>query len=397
MNNDMDMEMDELDRDEKRPRLAILQRVCPGYRTALFTALTANKEFYCKLFIGQDIPNSKVRSTHDLDGIRYKKLSTRFFKLGHRVFPYHVDLIKELREFKPDVILCEGESHFLGYLQAIWYRFFYKKVGLIHWCFISLPGETRSNLGVANLIKSFTRRFFNAFLLYSTYSKNALTRLGIPAEKAFVATNVGDVKKFLELSANTDKTSSDARRRLKLPERFTVLYTGTLDRNKNPDMMLDLAKACNPSEFNFLLLGEGEMLEELRARAVAEGLQNVFLLGRIGKELPDYYRASDVLLIPGRGGIIISEAMAFGIPVIVHEADGTEYDLVEDSTTGIHLKSGKLRDFKEAIEYLHDNPAKSADMGRAGKALVETKFTTENMVKQITAASIFAMNASGTR
>ena len=27
--------------------------------------------------------------------------------------------MERLREFEPDVILCEGESHFLGYLQAI--------------------------------------------------------------------------------------------------------------------------------------------------------------------------------------------------------------------------------------------------------------------------------------
>jgi len=82
--------------------------------------------------------------------------------------------------------------------------------------------------------------------------------------------------------------------------------------------MLDLAKECDRVNFNFVLLGSGSLLDELRDRATCENLSNVFLPGRVVDELPLYYRAANVLLIPGRDGIVISEAMAFGLPVIVH-------------------------------------------------------------------------------
>src|SRR5688572_12838587 len=87
------------------PRLAILQRVCPGYRTALFSRLSMDNEWHIKLFIGENIPDSKVNNASNLEGVRFQKLDTRFVKFGHRIFPWHIGLIEQLKAFNPDVIL----------------------------------------------------------------------------------------------------------------------------------------------------------------------------------------------------------------------------------------------------------------------------------------------------
>lgn len=375
-------------------RLAILQRICPSYRVSLFKELSVAEGIEVLLFIGSDIPYSKVKSATDLSGIGFMKIRTRFIKFGSRILPWHIGLIDELRKFKPDVILCEGESHFLGYLQAIFYRYLYNKhVALIHWCFISLPGESERLRTIPFLIKKYFRKYFDAFLLYSSYSKKRLLELGESGDKAFVATNVGDVRKYINLSEILEESACEARIKLNLPERFTVLYTGTLDENKRPGIMLDLAKECDRERFNFVLLGSGPMLDDLRKRATCENLSNVYLPGRIVGELPLYFRAANVLLIPGRGGIVISEAMSFGLPVIVHQADGTEYDLIQNEVTGFLLPTGSVYDFKNAIEFLYNNPSICANMGLMGKQLVESSFTTVNMVNQIICAAKYAKNA----
>ena len=379
------------EKKSRKLRLAVLQRVCPKYRVALFRQLSEDKEIEAKLFIGADIPQSKVRSATQLESIRHKKLNTVFIKFGRRILPWHTNLIGSLARFKPDVILCEGESHFLGYIQAILYRFFYnRKVALIHWCFISLPGESLEKSGVANKIKKHFRQYFDAFLLYSSFSKNSLIKLGVSADKMFVATNVSNVQKFLDLSDALKKSTSEARDLLHLPQRFSVLYVGTLDKNKKPEMILDLAKSLNKGKFNFLILGSGPLSEELKVRAQKEDICNLYIPGRVEDLLPIYYRASDVLVIPGRGGIIISEAMAFGLPVIVHEADGTEYDLVCNMETGIHLQNGGFHDFKKAIEYLSKHPDLCKKMSKKSRDIVENHFNTSNMVKEIIEASKFA-------
>jgi glycosyltransferase involved in cell wall biosynthesis len=97
--------------------------------------------------------------------------------------------------------------------------------------------------------------------------------------------------------------------------------------------------------------------------------------------------------VPGRGGIAISEAMAFGLPVIVHEADGTEYDLVMDRVTGIRVSQGDAGSFCEAIGYIADHPDVCFEMGRNSRRLVETRFTTRNMVQQIIHAAHYAKTA----
>jgi glycosyltransferase involved in cell wall biosynthesis len=371
-------------------RLAILQRVCPGYRTALFKGLSSSPKLQTMLFIGEDVPNSKVKSTPNLAGINFRKLKTSFLHIGHRAFTWHHGLVKELNDYNPEVILCEGESHFIGYLQAIWYKKFYNnKVGLIHWCFTSLPGEPLQKPGVGTKVKTFFRKYFDAHLLYSTYSKKCLTELNVDPGKAFVATNVCDVEKFKKIADLLPETRVEARKKLGLPDKFTVLYTGTLDPNKKPDMMLDVAAMLDPSKFNFVLLGSGPLLEALRQRAKSEGLSNVFLPGRIDDELYLYYRASDTLMIPGRGGIVISEAMCFGLPVVVHQADGTEYDLVRNNETGIHLKKGEKADFKEALQLLQSNPGLCDKMNMNSREMVDKYYTTDNMIRQIIAAAQF--------
>ena len=375
-------------------RLAVLQRVCPDYRVALFSALSAAENVEMRLFIGGDIPHSKVRSARDLDGVPVTRLRTRFVRFGRRILPLHVGLIDELRKFRPAVILCEGESHFLGYLQAIYYRARYARAtALIHWCFITLPGQSQATRGALAVVKAYFRKYFDAFVVYSSFSKDLLTELGEDSHKVFVATNVGDVDNYVRLSSGIEETKTEARRKLGLPDRFTAVYVGTLSRNKRPDLLVDLAAQGGKEHYSFVLAGDGELLEHLRTRVSREGLSNVHLTGKVTETLPLYYRAADVLLIPGRGGIVISEAMAFGVPVVVHQADGTEYDLVQNGVTGVRVSGAGVEDFREALEALRSDPVRCEQMASASRQAVRSLWTTSNMVSQITRAAQYAWSA----
>ena len=172
-------------------RIAVLQRVCADYRVGLFSALGSVGNVEMRLFIGHDVPGTKVKGVGVCPGVSVTKLETRFIRLGRRILPVHVGLVDELRKFRPTVVLCEGESHFVGYLQAIYYRLRYdRRARLIHWCFISLPGRPKKRWGVAEGVKAYFRRHFSAFLVYSSFSRDRLVELGVDPRKVFVATNV---------------------------------------------------------------------------------------------------------------------------------------------------------------------------------------------------------------
>jgi len=222
-------------------RLGILQRICTGYRLGLFRKLSAIPGLQVRLFLGEGIPNSKARSASDLSGIDSRQLPTCFIRIGCRVLPYHRGLVKALQAFEPDVILCEGESNFLSYLQAICYRRRHEDVALVHWSLGGLPGVPVRPRSLASRFKYFVQKRFDAFLVYSSFGKRCLIELGHPAEKIVVATNVTDTRYHLEAAKQMVESPSEAREKLGLPNIFTVLYAGAMDANKRPDLLLDVA------------------------------------------------------------------------------------------------------------------------------------------------------------
>ena len=104
-----------------------------------------------------------------------------------------------------------------------------------------------------------------------------------------------------------------------------------------------------------------------------------------------FYRAADVFVLPGRGGMVISEAMAHGLPVIVHQADGTEIDLVQDGVTGYRLESASPEAICAALKKLSESPSEAASMGIAGQLAVEQNYTLDNMAQRIQAAAMQAI------
>ncbi len=364
-------------------RLAILQRVCTGYRLGLFMKLAALPGFQVRLFLGDDVPATKVRSTADLRGIDHVKCPTRFIPVRGHAMPWHRGLRKELDHFDPDVILCEGESNLLNYLQAIWYRRSHRSTKLIHWSLGGLPGVPVRPSGTTGRIKRLLQRPFDGFLVYSSYGKECLVALGHDASKISIATNVADTHAHMASAASLSLSPAEAREQLGLPNRFTVLYAGAMDANKRPDALLDVARESGPDDYNMVLLGAGGMLDSLRERVAAENLENVYLPGRVSEALPLYFRASDAMLMPGRGGMVISEAMAWSLPVVVHQADGTEFDLVVDGETGIRLQDGSVSAIRAGLDRLRNMADRGKSLGEAGFARLNERFLMEHMVSQI--------------
>lgn len=365
-------------------KIVILQRVCPNYRVALFRSLTNNEQYDIQLFIGADIKNTKVKSAQNLDGIRLRMFKTILLTFFGRVFVLHVGLLRALIKTKPQAIICEAESNILSYLKALIYKLiFNNKTKLFYWCYVSLPGKDSRSTIISYYYKYWVRKLFDGFILYSSYGKNELLQQGISDSKIFVATNVGDTQYFLRLNESIKDSSEVLREKLGLPNYFTVLYVGTLDSNKKPDMMLELAKCMQEEKINFVVLGSGPLEVQLKEQKNRFNLDNLFLLGKVTSNIGEYYKAADVLLVPGRGGIAISEALCFGLPVIVHQADGTEYDLVNQNKTGIIVRNSDLADFRNAIKEMIDNTSLSLLMGKNALNQMYSHFNTDNMANVI--------------
>ncbi len=97
-----------------------------------------------------------------------------------------------------------------------------------------------------------------------------------------------------------------ARKQLKLPDKFTIGYTGHLYKGRGIDLILKLAHELPSS--NFLLVG-GRSLDvaNVRQKLAEQELSNVSLIGFVANaELPLYQSASDVLIMPYQARVAAS-------------------------------------------------------------------------------------------
>ena len=66
----------------------------------------------------------------------------------------------------------------------------------------------------------------------------------------------------------------------------------------------------------FNVVGTGNLRKNMSEAIRTANLMNINMIGDVGSKVADYYRNANILIIPGRGGMIISEAMAMQLPVI---------------------------------------------------------------------------------
>ncbi|MEH6347737.1 MAG: glycosyltransferase family 4 protein [Bermanella sp.] len=368
-------------------KVIILQRVIPSYRVAVFREICFNKNHDISLLIGDDLKESKGKNARDLSGIRHKKVRSKAVSILGRVFTRHIGLFSELRSSKPDVIVCEAESHFLGYLTAIIYSlFFSRKTKLILWCFYSLPGIDQERTKFHAMVKTISRNCFDGFISYTSFGKKYLLSKGISENKITVATNVCDTQLFIDKNRSLDITKEQAKKILGVEGKFVASYIGTVNEVKRPDVILDLAKRFDGKDFHFFLVGAGPLEGVLKKHVSDQKLTNINVTGRITDDLALYYRATDVVLIPGRGGIVISEAMCFGVPVILHQADGIEYDLVINGFSGSRLVSGSVESFEGELDALYKEPDCLGEMGKNARELIIDSFNTSTMAAAVISA-----------
>jgi glycosyltransferase involved in cell wall biosynthesis len=95
--------------------------------------------------------------------------------------------------------------------------------------------------------------------------------------------------------------------------------------------------------------------------------------------LQSYFAAADLFVLPGTGGLAIQEAMAFALPVIVAEGDGTQNDLVRPEN-GWLVPSDDLAALKEALHSALADVQRLRRKGAESYRIVADEINLERMV-----------------
>jgi glycosyltransferase involved in cell wall biosynthesis len=208
-----------------------------------------------------------------------------------------------------------------------------------------------------------------------------------PSEKIFVATNLIDTDKVELERRYFSPMVITKRQELGLKGMKTVLFVGCLEPAKRVDCLIRAFAAIQPKVANVVLLivGDGSARSDLEKLSVELKLDNVIFLGRHITDANLYFMLGDIFVLPGLGGLAISQAMSHGLPVISGKADGTELDLIINGKNGYILSSNNpVSEISQKLVMLLLDDSLRIKMGRESRRLISEKFNINRT------ASIFA-------
>ncbi|MGD9046103.1 MAG: tetratricopeptide repeat protein, partial [Desulfobacterales bacterium] len=165
---------------------------------------------------------------------------------------------------------------------------------------------------------------------------------------------------------------------------FNVGYIGTVSFIKMHPAYVRMSNEINVPNIKFVVCGnieEASLLQQVNnfnAQHKFEFKGYVNNIGEIISEMdvfgyplcPDTYASTD---------LVLQEVMYAGVPAVVFNYGGLA-QTVKDGQNGIIVNSEK--EYKEAIEYLYNNPAERERLGKNAKSYVEKNLGIQNTIKQ---------------
>lgn len=208
--------------------------------------------------------------------------------------------------------------------------------------------------------------------------RDYLLKLGMPAERIFLGYDVVDNDYFSRRADAVRSQAARYRAQLGLPEQFFLASSRFIER-KNLSRLIEAyaayRRAANGAAWNLVVLGDGELRDALEVQRNSLGLQDsVSFPGFRGYEqIPAYYGLASVFIHAStveQWGLVVNEAMAAGLPVVVSRSCGCAPDLVSEGRNGFTFDPMDARALGDCLKRISEDPEQLGSMGRMSQQIV---------------------------
>ena len=245
-------------------------------------------------------------------------------------------------------------------------------------------GSMRETSGMRSAAQSHVQRFLYSLSHHIVANSNAVREKliadGTSAEKVTVVYNGLDLRRL-----DTNVSRPEALAMLGVPadpqRRFVSIVANMRHEVKDYPMFLRAAREVKEAvpDAAFLLAGEGELSDSLRALARELGIQDsTFFLGRC-ENVAELLSVSEACVLSSKAegfSNSILEYMAAGRPVVVTDVGGAR-EVVVEGETGYLVASGDDATMAARLIALLRDPETARQMGERGRRVVEEKFSCE--------------------
>lgn len=240
-----------------------------------------------------------------------------------------------------------------------------------------------------NIFKKILFKKAAGFLTSGSVNEDFYKNYGAPKEKMVELHYSYGYEDFLVKAEQLKSQKESIRKKFRIKEDdFVWLFVGRLVEEKNILILLEAYKNVNRKNKKLFIVGEGPLQKKIEEHIKNLNIEEVFLTGFQPKEkLFDFYILSDALILPSTDepwGMVINEAMCFGLPIITSDRVGAAVDLVRHGYNGFIVPSGNIDDLSLKLGQLTDmSKEQRAIFGDRSKEMIAKWINDINPVQQM--------------
>jgi glycosyltransferase involved in cell wall biosynthesis len=294
-------------------------------------------------------------------------------------------LLKVVKTEKPDVIHANNRFFFTTMLAVLLKRIMNRPLvttlhigpvpsgGVMNWL-ISIYEKVISKIIVNHSDK---------IIAVSIAVKNHAIFLGAAPSKVVVIPNGVDLDEFVpRLPTDENESTRDDNDKIK------VLFVGRLIYDKGVQCLIEAAPkilAKNP-HVEFVLVGEGPLERKLRKLAQHAGVMYAFEFAGTSLDVAGVMKACNVFVLPSmrEGGrpLVVMEAMACGLPVIVTRVPGID-EIITNNQDGILIDINDSQALADAVLRVIDDREFFSKLGRNARRSAEQNCAWEKTARSV--------------
>jgi glycosyltransferase involved in cell wall biosynthesis len=372
----------------KKYKIAILAPVPFYYHIPLFQEIAKHEDvdfevIYCSDEIFREVVVKKMYGVDGkfvdketlLYGYRHKLLRNYSPTPSFMKWPFglvNFGIWNEIRKNHYDAIILQSWTNFTYWL-AIAACVFYKTpiLFMTDSNILTENAKTKFKKLIKNLfLKDLVFRKTTGFLTSGTANEDFYQYYGVPSQKMVRFPFSWGYERVVARAQELKSQRETLREKFGIKkDEFVIIYVGRLSPEKAPLILLDAYHIVDSSRKKLFFVGDGLMRSEVEQEIKKLGARNITMAGFQQRDkVFDFYVAADVLVLPSRRetwGIVVNEAMCFGLPVIVSDKVGASLDLVGENYNGFIFESGNVEDLAMKLQYMIEMPEEElAEFGK---------------------------------
>ena len=288
-------------------------------------------------------------------------------------YPLTPGVVRALQAAQPDVVVVSGWSTFAAQTAITWSRA--RRIPyVIHVESHDLEPRAGWRRAVKATIVPRILRRASSVLVVGSAARDSVIARGATPERVRVFANTVDVSTWARRADELAARRAGERTEAGLPDdEVVVLCVARLVPEKGIDTLARAIAATGDERLVLRVAGQGPELSRLLDLCSELGLRSSMGSNLPADELAEQYVEADVFALLSRHepwGVVVNEAAASGLPLVLSDRVGAARDLLVDGENGFVVPADDVDATAAALKRLADDPELRRSMGARSRELV---------------------------